>query len=378
MAQTELATASRVSKWDAQFFAEYVRDSRFKPYMGRKGGNSMMPIVITSELTSGGKTVNIPLITRLRGAGVRGTTRLSGNEEALGNYNKAITVNWHRHAVEVPKSEEHWTEMDLREASRMMLRTYMAEALRDDLICGFMAVDGTSFLKGVSSDTPASAALTPLAAYTAQSEATKDAWLAANADRYLFGAAVSNNSANDHSASLLNIDTSADRPTAATLRLLKLRAAEADPHIRPFRIDDDAGREYYVLFIGSRGFRDIKADSTIAAYNRDARPRTVGDNPVFQDGDLIFEGMIIREVPEMPVVTAVGASSSDVAMAALCGAQSLGVAWGQEPQSRVKKEDDYGFFYGVNSEECRGVSKLIYNGVQHGMVTYWHSAPSAA
>lgn len=377
MAQTSLATASRVQKWDSQFFAEYVRDNRFRPYMGRSDGNGMMPIVTKYELSSGGKTVNIPLITRLKAGGVQGTTRLSGNEEALGNYNKAITVNWNRNGVIVTKPDEHWTEMDLRRAARMQLKTWAAESLRDDIITGLMAVDGTSFLQGKSADNTSGAALTPLAAYSAQSEATKDAWLAANSDRYLFGAAVSNHSANDHSAALGNIDTTNDKMDADMVSLAKMVALEADPHIRPFKVDDGMGREYFVMFVGSRGFRDLKRDDAIRAANRDARPQNVGSNPIFQDGDLIWDGVIIREVPEMPVVTGVGDSSSDVGFAALCGAQSLGVAWGQEPTSRIKKETDYDFEYGVAIEECRGVSKLIYNGVQHGMVSIWHSAPAA-
>lgn len=378
MATTTLATASQVSKWESNFFSEYVRDTRYRPYMGRATKNALMPIVVNYELTSGGKTVNIPLITRLKGGGVQGNTRLTGNEEALGNYNKAITVNWNRNGVLVQKPDEHWTEMDLREAARMQLRSWASEVLRDDLTCAFMAYDGTSYLAGKSADNPTGLFQTPAQAYAAYSEATKDAYLAANADRFLFGAAVSNNSSNDHSASLLNIDTSADKLSSAMVTLAKMRALEADPHIRPFKTDDAEGREYFVMFTNSRGMRDLKADTAMANANRDARPREVGSNPIFQAGDLIWDGVIIREVPEIPVITGVGASTSDVAPAFLCGAQAVGVAWGQEPKSRVKSEDDYGFEYGVNIEECRGTSKLIYNSKQHGMVTVWHSAPASA
>lgn len=376
MAVTNLNTASRVQKWDAQFFAEYVRDNRFRPYMGRSDGNALMPIVTKYELASGGKTINIPLITRLKSGGVQGTTRLSGNEEALGNFNASVTVNWNRNGVIITKPDESWTEMDLRRAARMQLKSWASESLRDDIICALMAVDGTSFLQGKSADA-GGPTLTPLQAYQAQSEASKNAFLAANADRYLFGAAVSNNSSNNHANSLLNIDTTADRMTADLISLAKMRALEADPHIRPFKVDDAEGREWFIMFVGSRGFRDLKRDSTIRTANREARPRDVATNPIFQDGDLIWDGVIIREVPEMPVITGVGASTSDVSMAALCGAQAVGIAWGQEPTSRVKTETDYGFEYGVAIEECRGVEKLIYNGFQHGMVSVWYSAPAS-
>ena len=40
----------------------------------------------------GGKTINIPLITRLSAQGMRGAGVLDGNEEQLGNYNCPVSV----------------------------------------------------------------------------------------------------------------------------------------------------------------------------------------------------------------------------------------------------------------------------------------------
>jgi N4-gp56 family major capsid protein len=378
MADSAVALASRVQKWDANFFTEYVRDTRYRPFMGRASRNAMMPIVVNYELTGGGKTVNIPLITRLKGSGVQGTARLTGSEEALGNFNCPITVNWNRNGVSIPKPEEHWTVMDLREASRMQLRTWAAESLRDDLTCGFLAYDGTSFLSGKSADDPSIVGRTPLQAYQAYSEATKNAFLLANTDRFLFGAAISNTVSGNHANSLLNVDTVNDRMNTPLITLAKQRALEADPRIRPFKTDDAQGREWYVMFVGSRAMRDLKQDAAMIAANREARPRDVEANPIFQSGDLIWDGVIIREVPEIPVITGVGNSGSDVAAAFLCGAQAVGVAWGQEPKTNVGGQDDYGFFHGVNIEECRGVRKMLFNGFQHGMVTVFHSAPATA
>lgn len=379
MAQTVLNTQSRIQKWNTEFFFEYVRESAFQPYMGNAGGDGMMmPILVKYELTSGGKTVNMPFIEKLDGAGVRGTNTLEGNEEALGNYNQQVTVNWNRHAVSIPKPEQHWTEMDLLRAGKMGLRTWAAEGLRDDCINAMMAFDGTSYLRGVDADDKDTAARTPLAFYTAYSEATKDAWLAANTDRYLFGSAVSNHSANDHSAALANIDTTNDLPTSTWISLAKERAREADRGIKPVKQSISQGRDYFVLFIGSRGFRKLKEDTAITNANRDARPRSVESNPLFQDGDLIWDGVMIREIPEIPVLAGVGDSSSDVAPAFLCGAQAICHAWGQKPKAVFSKADDYGFVKKPGIEECRGAAKMVFNGVQHGMVNLYHSAPASA
>lgn len=377
MAETTLATASRIQKWNAEFFAEYVRDNAFFPYMGAVSKNVLSPIVVDKSLVSAGQTVNLPLVTRLKGKGVQGNNQLTGNEEALGNYNMPISVEWNRNGVKVTKREEHWTEIDLRNAAKMMLKTWAAETLRDDIITALMAVDGTSRIAGKPTSTPDATALTPLEAYTAQVEATKNAWMVANSDRYLFGKLVANAVSGVHATALLTLDTTDDRLTAAMLTLAKTRAKAADPHIRPFKSDAALGREYFVVFVSSLGMRDLKADTTILSANREARPRDVAENPIFQDGDLIYDGMIIREVPEIPVVVGVGNGGSDVAPAFLCGAQSVGVAWGQPVQSQVE-DADYGFRQGVAVEELRGVAKMVFNGKQHGMLTIWHSAPASA
>jgi hypothetical protein len=122
---------------------------------------------------------------------------------------------------------------------------------------------------------------------TAATAANYNTWSAANQDRVLYGAATSNYSAT-HATGLANVDSTNDKLTALTASLAKRMAKNADPHIRPFRVAD--GREYYVMFCGSRSFRDLKADTTMINANRDARARESGgmdDNPLFQDGETI-------------------------------------------------------------------------------------------
>jgi len=353
MTTTTLATASQVSKWEAQYFAEYVRESGFKAYMGKSVN---MPICVKYELTSGGKTINLPLITRLSGSGVTGSSTLVGNEEALNNYNMPISVDWRRNAVEIKKPERHWTEMDLLRAAGDMLKVWSAEKLRDDIIAAFQSVGG--------------------GAYGSATEAQKNAGVDNNLDRVLFGNAKGNLSTTppaggatyDHSGSLAAVDATNDKLTAASVSLMKRMAKTADPHIRPVRVNNGMGREYFVLFAGSLPCRDLKEDSAIQQANREARPRDVEKNPIFQDGDLVYDGVIIREIPEIPVLSGVGASSIDVGQVFFCGAQALGIAWGQEPKMTRKKEDDHDFAAGRGIEEWLGVAKLIVNDQDNGSV----------
>lgn len=357
MAEVLLASASEKQKWISNYFQEYVRASGFQGYMGRSN-NSI--IIAKYELQEeAGKTINIPLITRLKSAGVTGSAILDGAEEEIGNYNCAISVDWRRNGVRVPKSTSYKTEIDLLNAGRDLLKAWEAEKVRDDIIKAMASMVTTA-------DTTVN--------LDGSSAANRNAFAAANADRILAGVAVSNYSAT-WATMLGNIDTTNDKCTVPSMSLGKRLAKLADPHVRPFR--SKVGQEYFVAFHGSRTFRDLKLDTTMTQANRDARPRDVEDNPIFQDGDLIYDGIIHREVPEIDAVVSTGtynlngqgAAACDVRPVFLCGAQAVGIAWGQEPTPRTDSLKDYQFRPGVAIEELLGVKKLAFNGVQQGMVT---------
>ena len=362
MAETTLATALEKQKWISDYFAEYVRESGFSGYMGKSSSSIIIAKMDLQE--EAGKTINIPLITRLVGAGVTGSATLDGSEEALGNYNCAISVDWRRNGVRVPKSTSYKTEIDLLNAARDMLKMWEAGKLRDDIIKGLASVVTTA-------DTTVN--------LDASAAADRNAFAAANQDRLLFGSALSNYSATFATA-LLNIDTTADKCSASMMSLAKRMAKLADPHIRPYR--SKVGQEFFVAFHGSRTFRDLKLDPVITQANREARPRDVENNPIFQDGDLIYDGVIHREVPEIDTVVSTGtfnlngqgAAACDVRPVFVCGQQAVGVAWGQQPTPRTDNLKDYQFRPGVAIEELLGVKKLAFNGKPQGIVTAYCAA----
>lgn len=367
MSEVTLASASEVQKWMSKYFQEYVRDSRFMPYMSNSDLNKGGIILTRYELQSeAGKTINIPFIGRLTGSGVTGSQVLDGAEEELTNYNFALAIDWRRNAVRVPKSTSFKTEINLLNAAKDALNVWESEKLRDDIIKALAAmITGTT---GASTDTTN---------FDAASAANKNTWVAANSDRVLFGNAISNYSATFATAAA-NCDTTNDKATVASLSLAKRIAKAANPRIRPWRVDSMNGREFYVAFHGARTFRDLKADTTMVSANTNARAREDDgwkDNPIFQDGDLFYDGILHREVPEIDDYcstagfNAIGASSADVRPVFLCGAGAVGIAWGQEPTPRTDYQKDYGFRPGVAIEELLGVKKICYNGKQNGIVT---------
>lgn len=353
MAVTTVATASQVQKFRSEFFSEYVRENLFSPYMGTTE-NSIIQVV--EDLSKGaGKTVNVPLVTRLQNAGISGDNTLEGNEESLGNYNHAINIEQVRNAVRVGAMEQKHTEMDLLDAARTMLKLWMMEDLRDDIIQAMKSAN----VDGVTD-------------YASCTEAQKDAWLAANYvsatnTRALFGAVTTNSSTEDHSTSLGNVDSTTDKLLFATVQLAKRLAKKADPHIRP--VTTKKGREHYVMFAESYSFRDLKTDVSDELQNAQVRGE---DNPLWQDPDLLLDGVIVREVPEIAAIAGVGNGGIDVAPNFFCGAQALGLAWGKRAFFRTETFD-YGNSDGVAVGDVHGVEKLTYNNIQHGMVTVYTS-----
>jgi N4-gp56 family major capsid protein len=167
MALTNAATGLTVQQWDDQFFTDYVRDSRFAKYMGTDINKI---IQMREELTSKkGKTITFALVNELTADGVTGNTTLEGNEEGLDSRSHAVSVAPLRHAVAVTDWDEQQSAIDLRNAGKEQLKIWAKKKMRDGIINALGSINGV--------------------AYTSASEAQKDAWLADNADRVMFGIA---------------------------------------------------------------------------------------------------------------------------------------------------------------------------------------------
>lgn len=353
MADTTVSSANRVQQWADDEFYEYVRRNPLYRYMG-KGENSI--IQVKEELTKeAGDRITFSLVGRLTNAGVTDDNTLEGNEEQLDNHGHQVTVHQLRNGVVVGSFEKIKTKIDLLEAAKIMLRLWNMEQLRDLFIARLQSpvTDG-------------------LTTYAAATEAQKDAWTAANNPatanvRILCGAAKSNLAA-DHSAGLLNIDGTADDLHQDIVRLARRLAMSCDPHVRP--VADENGNERFVMFVGSLPFRDLEANMDTILSNADVRGE---QNHIFASGDLKIGNVIVHEVPEIPVISGVGAGAIDVAPGFLCGAQALLLAWAQRMQIKLD-EFDFGNKRGVAVAEIRGCEKATFNSFQHGVVTAYTSA----
>ena len=355
-------------QWQSDFWVEFLRENQFTPYFGT---TMDAMIQLQTDLTrKPGDTVVFPTVRNLVGAGVSGNTVLEGNEEILNARSLNVVVSVIRHAVAVSDWDEQKSVIDLLQAGRSVLKNWAANKLRTDIISslGAMTADGNVQVT-----------------YAAATAAQRNTWLANNADRLLFGISKANAVSGVYATALATVDNAADKLTAAQITLAKRIARTATPKIRPIRINND--EEWYVMFCPSLVFRDLMLDPVIInalqyAWNRGS------DNPLFTAGDLIYDGVIIREIPELPILHTgdPGGSSIDCGASYLCGAQALGIAWAQRTKV-ITNTRDYGFMNGVGVEEIRGVAKLRFGTdptvdttkpVDNGVMTVWSAAVADA
>jgi len=335
------------------------------------GTGEMDMIQVKSDLTKkNGDSVTYALVNDLTGAGVTGSTALLGAEEALMSRSFKVSVGLFRNAVTIHEWDEQKSAIDLRNAAKAQLRSWAVKKMRSDIIIALGSINGIPYITGNGNGT------------TGSSTAQKDAWLVDNHDRVLYGGAIVNSVSNVHATALGTVSAATGKLTYSAVSLAKRMAKTASPAIRPIELR--SGEEWFVLFCNSMCFRDLKV--SLATIHQDAEVRGK-DNPIFHDGDLVYDGVIIREIPEMAHEGGVlGSGGELVAANYMCGAQALALAWAQKTVSRTD-ETDYGAQHGVAIQEIRGIRKMLFGKqagvdvgdlVDHGVFTIWSSAVADA
>ena len=374
MAVSTVQSNNKLIKFTEQINREFVRENMFGPYMS----DGLDAIIRRRfELKAGGEQMNIPLVTKLRGNGVS-TGVLAGNEERIDNYGMRVWIDFLRHAVATTNSEQQKDSADIFGEAKPLLSDFAKERLRDEMIQAFMSLPSTAAPAGLGS---AAGQRVNGILFGSATAGERNTWLADNVDRVVFGNALANHFSSTTIAtftSALSVVGTAQKFTSTTVTLLKRRAELCSPKIRPFKTKN--GYEYYVAFAGTYAFRDLS--TSLETVNRDARAREergMDDNPIFQDGDLIWNGVIVRKIPEISNAVSSGTLdggftgwstlvsggvSGRIEPVFLCGQQAATYAIGRAVKPTFRKEDDYGFISGTGIETAYGVAK---NFKQHAM-----------
>jgi N4-gp56 family major capsid protein len=332
MTDTVAATGLTVQQWEDQYNREYFQD-RFKELKG-EGENAI--IQVKEDLTKKpGDSITIALVNRLTNSAVTGVSTLEGNEEDLVSRSMRVYVDKRRNAVRVPEMAEQRSAISLRNAARPTLLDWSQEDTRDQFIAALESINGVAF--------------------GASSAAQRDAWLVDNLDRVVFGAGVG--SGTDHSSDLALLDTTADKFSNVNLDRMMMKAKTCSPKIRPMR-DPGNGRRYYIALANPYSFKDLRdsIDTEVLALTN----VEMQASKLFEGGDLMWNGVIVKEVDNIPIYTNLGDSATtEVTPVFLLGAQALVQAFAKR---WTTKEEifDYGDKHGVAVESIMGIRKTLF------------------
>jgi hypothetical protein len=363
MALSTPQTNNVLIKFTKEINREYVRQNLFSPYMGE----DMSAIIrLRRELTEAGNQMNVPLVAALQGTAI-GSGTLVGNEEKIDDYGMRLWIDYARNAVVSSKSARRKDSAMVFDEARSLLSDWGKSLQRDEIVGALYALPSESAPANI--DTSAGQRINGIL-FQSSTAAQKNTWLTDNSDRVLFGNVMTNYSAGVFATAVGTLDKTSDKCSRATMRLLKRIAKRATPKLRPYKVED--GREYFVAFHGQRTFRDLKLD--LDTINKDARPREEPGlkNPIFQDGDLIDDGVIHREVPEIDTLApayytnagtadtgGTNAGNSDVRPVWMCGQGAMAFGWGQMARPTQRDETDYQFLRGVGVEMAYGIGKMF-------------------
>jgi len=326
-------------QWSSEVFGEYLGQNPFFNFMGE---NSNAIIQVKEELTKApGDAITVQLRAKLSGAGVTGDTALKGNEEDLVFYDQKISVDTLRHAVMLRgEMSEKRVAFDLRNQAREALVDWASDKLRTDVVT-----------------------------------ALTDTSVGRDQSRYLYGATDANYNAT-HATALSAVDATADKLTTSMISIAKRKALlDGTRKVRPFTMKNgNKVEEIYVLFAHSYAVRDLLEDQAFKDVNTYI-PSTFGDSVLVhgQRYKGMWDGVMIFECEEMPVLAGAGETAIDVAHNVLCGAQAVSVAWGKRTNYK-EDSDDYGHENGFAIDEIRGIQKLVFNNIDHGVVNVFSAA----
>lgn len=370
---------NEVIKFKRQVITDFLRRSRFDPFMGDSSTNV---IVRLADLESDGKQVNVPLVNQLQGDGV-GAGTLRGNEEMLDSYGFPMWCDWARNAVANNRASNKESSFNVRSTARDLLRNWARRIVRDDLTDTLLSIP-TATIQANRLQVPGNRVNG--VRWSSATSTQKDNWMLANSDRVMFGAA---NALSTFALSSAQLDTTADIMTTVLGSRAKQLAKQSGvsssnpgvyngrPKITPWEVEE-LDEEMYVCFLGDGAFRSLQNDTAMLNANREARAREgnpTGTNPIFTGGALRYDGVLYKNIPEITqrllLVNAGAGGNTNVEPFFLCGQAAMAYAMGQMPRPTRADETDYDFITGLGIEAQYGVAKVAKAPLTGGDLVDW-------
>lgn len=304
MAETRVQPALSPTIWADDFSVEVFQGNPFSAYAGTGNDN---PIVMKENFASErGNGITFEFITNLDRGSIKGYQPLLGHEEKLGEFGDRIFWTARKKAISMHELDRDLAAIDLLKAGKGVLKAWADEDIKFEVINRLLDV-------GQNLDQ----------VYGTSTATDRNTWNANNQDRIYYAGGRVNNVPGAHATSLGNITSGGGRLTRSALSMLKRLAIGARPHITPVSVSKSDNRRMFVAFVHPFVMRDFVND--LSATEATVRLADK-NNGLFLGGDRDWDGVIVHEVDDMPILSGVGNSGIDVAPVYLLGQEALGWA----------------------------------------------------
>jgi len=341
MAVTAFATGDSlaVKLWSKKLAVEALKQTWVYKFMGTDD-NSVIQIFDDTQKSAGDR-IRIPLRRLLAGNGVVGDQTLEGNEERINYYSDDVFINQLRHAVrEGGKFTRQLVPFDIREHARAGLQDWWADRIDYwffNQICGNVVQTDVRFTGLQSTIYPDSQHLV----------------IAGGSAGTTTVGSLSAVAANGFNLNLIDVCVE--------------KAKSMDVPIRPIMIN---GEEKYVMFLHHYQVTDLRENTNTGQWfdiqKAAMQGGNVTKNPIYTGAIGEYNGCILHASNRVPLACVTGSAVANTRMAAFCGAQAVGMAFGREngPERFNWVEDyfDYENQFGVAAGCIGGLKKLVFNG----------------
>lgn len=338
MATTAFATGDSlaVKLWSKKMSVEALKQTWVYKFMGRDANSVIQIFDDTSK--SEGDRIRIPLRRLLVGNGVLGDATLEGNEEKMNYYSDDLYINQLRHAVrEGGKFTRQLVPFDIRENARQSLQDWFADRIDywffNQLTGNLLATD----LRATGLQSP----------------------IQADTNHQIFAGSTTAGSLSNSATMLFNL---------SLIDICVERAKTMDIPIRPIMI---GGEEKYVMFLHPYQVTDMRTSTSTGQWldiqKAAMQGGNVSKNPIYTGALGEYNGVILHASPRLPqaISGSTVAAISNTRVAAFCGAQAVGMAFGRDngPERFNWVEDffDYDNQFGVAAGTIAGMKKLVFN-----------------
>ena len=327
-----------VKRWGNGLMKQALKQTHAMQFMGTSA-NSLCQIKTEVSKDSGDR-IRFGLRMQLQGDGVQGDATAEGQEEALETYYDDIYIDQLRHAVRsAGKMSEQRVPFTVRDEARDGLADWWSARIDSwffNQLAGNTAQTDVRFTGLQAATAPDSDHIV----YPGTGSTTSEAAISASTDQVF---------------SLSLIDKAVEKARLAVNEL------------RPIQVGNG---KYLVMFLHPNQVYDLRTNTNTGQWLDIQKAALSGgkiaDSPIFTGALGIYNGVVLHENTRVPSVV------TNTRRAVLCGAQSLGMAFGKGYSkgafSWVEELFDYKNKLGVLAGAIAGMKKLVYNGSDFGTI----------